>query len=102
MASPIGSLPTESISTVRPAQYDNTALRDAAQRVREARDYQQQKIEDAREAKTQADEASRRLQTTKIEEQQAAQRVRAAKTDEQQAIRTSQQRLRGNTIDVIA
>lgn len=102
MASPIGSLPTESTSPIRLPRYDNTALRDAGQRVREAQDYQQQKTEDAREAKTQLDETSRRLQVAKIEEQQAAQRVRAAMADEQQAIRTTQQQLRGGTINVVA
>lgn len=102
MAPPISSVPTDPTPSARPALYDNTVRREAAQRVREAQDAQQQKADNTRKASAQVDEARRRLQATKTEEQQAAQRVRAAQADEQQAVSASQQQLRGNTINVVA
>lgn len=102
MAPPISSVPTEyGTATSRASLYDNTALREAA-RVRDAQNYQQQTSENTRNAKAQVDEARRRLQVATTEEQQADQRVREAKVNEQQAIRTSQQQLRGSTINVVA
>ena len=102
MAPPIDRLSTQPPQPAnRPPLY-NTARREAAQRVREAQNYQQQKTEDTDKARAQADAARERLQTAKAEEQRAAERVRTAKADEQQAVRTSQQQLRGNAIDVVA
>lgn len=102
MTPPISSVPTEPTPSARPALYDNTVRREAAQRVREAQDTQQQKAEDTRQASAQVDEARRRLQATKAEEQQAAQRVRTAQADEQQAVSASQRQRSGNTINVVA
>jgi len=102
MAPPIDSLSTQPPQSAnRPPLYD-TARREAAQRVREAQNYQQQRAEDTDKARAQADAARERLQTAKTEEQRAAERVRAAKADEQEATRASQQQLRGKAIDVVA
>jgi hypothetical protein len=88
--------------TNRSPQY-NTARREAAQRVRDAQDDQQQKAQDTSRAKAQADAARERLQIAKTEEQQAAERVRAAKADEQQqAAKAGWQQQRGRAIDVVA
>lgn len=102
MAPPIDKLSTPAPQSATRSPLYDTTRRKAAQRVRDAQDYQRQKTEDTNKAKNQADTARERLQAAKIEEQQAAERVRAAKADEQQAIRASQQQLRGRAIDVVA
>lgn len=102
MAPPIDRLSAQPPqATTRPPMND-TARRNAAQRVREAQAYQQQKAQDTNEAKSQADAARERLRIAKAEEQQAAERVHAAKTEAQQAASARQQQLRGRAIDVVA
>ncbi|MFA6284142.1 MAG: hypothetical protein WCT30_09805 [Desulfurivibrionaceae bacterium] len=102
MAPPIDRLSTQPPQTANRSPLYDTTRREAAQKVREAQDYQRQKTEDTDRARAQADAARERLQTAKTEEQRAAERVRAAKADEQQAVRASQQQLRGKAIDVVA
>lgn len=82
-------------------QYD-TARREAAQRVREAQDDQQQKAQETNEAKAQEAAAQERLQIAKMAEQQAVQQLQAAKADQEEAARASRPQPRGTTIDVVA
>lgn len=103
MAPTIDRLSTQPPQPTNRSSQNDRARREAAERVRETQDYQQQKAQDTSRAKAQADAARERLQIAKTEEQQAAERVRAAKADEQQlAAKASRQQQRGTAIDVVA
>ena len=102
MAPPIDRLSTQPPQSANRSPLYDTARREAAQKVREAQDSGQQRVQDTDKARVQADAARERLQAARAEEQQATQRLQAAKADQQEAVRASQQQLRGKAIDVVA
>lgn len=102
MAPTIERLPAQPSQPANRSPVYDTARREAAQRVREAQDDQQRKVQDTNEAKAQEAAARERLQMAKAAEQQAAQRLSAAKADQEEAARASRQQPRGGTINVVA